>query len=309
MRVDVDEEVPRLKIHLPARSQLEPVDTATALEQDAVPSAASGDSEAYVLPARVMDQSPDSASRSSGQSNKKRRLTDVGEGPRSTRSVGHQDDLMESEDESPEPAAPPAKRKRGQPKKPVEPEVEDGAGTFSVSVFVSIEKPPKPVLTAKGKPVRNGRMEKEDPWMMGSGLMTEEMSWDGFLRMLVDLVGVQRREELVLSSMSWRWARGGVGKNGSLPLSNEAGFKTLVAEVGSMSKNTSSVIVNMAKPKMNQEAPPWAVSEQQPSAANLNTSTVDTEKRHSPKDLGQSNLARRYRHLYDPCRAEIFQGT
>lgn len=137
----------------------------------------------------------------------------------------HKPALPSSDDELPV-----VPKRRGRPPKPVS----EANARFATPVFVEIAQAPT-VQHAKNS--AKDRFIKQAPKRAGPFELTEKMGWERFLRDIAEITD-QQTENFDTTSMSWSFQ-----KKEMYPLTNAAGFKTMVTQVKSLKDPSSAIIV------------------------------------------------------------------
>lgn len=138
-------------------------------------------------------------------------------------------------------------RRRGRPPKTKVsdlPEITE----YSVSVYIKVEKPPK--KTSRGKPDE----QAEEDWVRGPVTVTQETTWEEFLR---DVAGAVETglERLRIKSLRWTTMADPTEKPKTrgaivqwLPMTNDAGFAAFVSNGILATHATRTFLVKMAPP-------------------------------------------------------------
>ncbi|KAM5536943.1 hypothetical protein V8D89_009398 [Ganoderma adspersum] len=186
-----------------------------------------------------------------------------------------------------------APRRRGRPPKLKVsdlPEITE----YSVSVYIEVEKPPKP-KSSRGK----SDEQTEGDWVRGPVMVTQETAWEEFLR---DVAGAVETglERLRVKSLRWTTMADPTEKPKTcgalvqwLPMMNDAGFAAFVSNGIVATRATRSFLVKMSPPV--QSKTPWETDEGQGADDDPEPDDSDDEpplkKKKSSKKNGKASVS------------------
>jgi len=118
------------------------------------------------------------------------------------------------------------------------------ASSFTVSTVLEIQQEPTIV---KGKTPHGNKFKNSELKTMGPVVLTSEMQWTDFLDEIAKAI-YTTQENLMVISFTWRWNTSSKAA-AKLPLTNQAGFQTLVEQIqATKDVNTKIVVISMAQP-------------------------------------------------------------
>ncbi len=118
---------------------------------------------------------------------------------------------------------------------------------MSLSVYVEVELPP---VMIRGK--RGGRKpEKCEPIMLGASRLTEDVSWEGCIDVIADLVQMQR-ESIDTNALRWTLLTRSGKKGGILPVTGPDTYSAMITRIKALpgdAQATSSIVFIIPEPQ------------------------------------------------------------
>lgn len=123
-------------------------------------------------------------------------------------------------------------------------------------MFIEVLKPPKFV---PGRKKGSGGYQEQPPKVHGPVTVTFDMEYTTFLDVMAKTTFAGTRDNLIPSSMAWRWTKLDTSRTAasraSLPLTSADGFKTMFEQIKVSNLQSSGMLfVSMAPPQSGEAA-------------------------------------------------------